>query len=67
MNEKITAAVINILLFISTFRLSLQPLSRNYTAQVNKKRGGEKFSHEKLETQPQARDVTTRERKSRGE
>ena len=66
MNEKITAAVINILLFISTFRLSLQPLSSNYTAQVNKRKKGEKFSHEKLNPQPQTRDVTTRERENRG-
>ena len=66
MNEKVTAALINILLFISTFRLTLQPFSRNYTAQVNKKTRGRYSLTRKLEPQRQTRDVTTREIKSRG-
>jgi hypothetical protein len=67
MNEKITAARINILLFISTFRLTLQPFSRNYTAQVNRRKRGEILSRTKLEPLPQTRDVTIREREIEGE
>ena len=65
MNEKIIAALIKILVFISTFRPVLQSFSRNYTAQVNKKKRGEEFSHDKLQPQPQTGNVTTRGRKSR--
>jgi hypothetical protein len=58
--------LINILLFISTFRLTLQLFSRNYTAQVNKRGKGRNSLTSKIRSQPQTRDVTTRERGNRG-
>ena len=59
MNEKITAAWINIFSVYFDVSADFAAIFKKYTAQVNEK---DEFSLQRTETQAQPRDVTQKER-----